>query len=43
MAEYFDPNQNQQIDTRQDSGLNPSSFLRPRRGRGRTNDQRGSR
>jgi len=43
MAEYFDPNQNQQIDTRQDSGLNPSSFLRPRRGRGRTNVQRGSR
>lgn len=34
MAEYFDPNQNQQADKRQSSGLNLSSFLRPRRGRG---------
>jgi hypothetical protein len=43
MAEYFDPNSNREIDTRQNSGLNPSSFLRPRRGRGKTNVQRGSR
>lgn len=40
MAEYFDPNQNQQADKRQSSGLNPSSFLRPRRGRGKTTVQR---
>jgi len=40
MAEYFDPNQNQQADKRHSSGLNPSSFLRPRRGRGKTTVQR---
>ena len=40
MAEYFDPNSNREIDTRQNSRLNPSSFLRPRRGRGKTNVQR---
>ena len=40
MAEYFDPNQNQQVDKRQSSGLNLSSFLRPRRARRRTTVQR---
>ena len=40
MAEYFDPNQNQQVHKRQSSGLNLSSFLRPRRARRRTTVQR---